>query len=190
VVVTVGGLASNGVAFTVTTPPVISGLFPSSGAAGTVVTITGANFDAAQGSSTVTFNGINAGNTTTGTGFGAAQGTGQIWLGTAYGVVQTWSDTQIMAQVAAGSLSGSAQVLQGGVGTAFTVNTLHVSSVTPNSGGPATSVTIAGAGFGQTQGTGTLLLGSLPGQVVNSTTPQMWRRPYISIPQPESGGKC
>jgi Protein of unknown function (DUF4038)/IPT/TIG domain/Putative collagen-binding domain of a collagenase/Fibronectin type III domain len=58
VVVTVGGVASNGVRFTVTpTGPAISGLNPASGVAGTSVTITGVRFGPAQGSSTVTFNG-------------------------------------------------------------------------------------------------------------------------------------
>jgi hypothetical protein len=114
--------------------------------------------------------------TVTGTGFGTAQGTGQVWLGTANGIVQSWSDSQIVAQVVAGSLSGSAEVLQGGVWTTavpFMVNTLHITSATPDSGGPGTSVTIAGTGFGQTQGTGSLLLGSLPGQVVSWTDTQI-----------------
>jgi hypothetical protein len=56
VVVTVNGMASNGVLFTVVVPPSITGISPTSGPVGTVVTITGTNFGAAQGSSTVTFN--------------------------------------------------------------------------------------------------------------------------------------
>ena len=55
---TVGTQASNGVAFTVTTPaPAITSLNPNSGPVGTAVTITGTNFGATQGSSAVTFNG-------------------------------------------------------------------------------------------------------------------------------------
>ncbi len=68
----------------------ISSVAPASGVPGTQVTITGS-------------------------GFGAAQGSGQVWLGTANGLVQSWSDTQVVALVASGSTSGTAQVLQGGV---------------------------------------------------------------------------
>ena len=56
--VTVGGVASNGSPFTVTTPgPAITNLNPTSGPVGTSVTITGTNFGAAG---TVTFNGTTA----------------------------------------------------------------------------------------------------------------------------------
>jgi hypothetical protein len=57
IVVTVGGQASNGVGFTVLQPPNIISLYPSAGVAGRLITITGSNFDAVQGSSSVTFNG-------------------------------------------------------------------------------------------------------------------------------------
>ena len=101
-------------------------------------------------------------------GFGAVQGSGQVWLGTANGVVQTWSNTLITAQVAAGSASGVAQVMQGGVWSPsilFTVNSLHITSESPASGVAGTPVTIIGTGFGSTQGTGAVVLGSLAGQV-------------------------
>src|SRR6185436_15563295 len=48
VVVTVGGLASNGVSFTVTVPPTINTLSPTAGQIGTAVTIAGANFGATK----------------------------------------------------------------------------------------------------------------------------------------------
>jgi hypothetical protein len=58
VVVTVAGVASNGVPFTVLTQgPTITGLSVNTGSLGAMVVITGLNFGAAQGSSTVTFNG-------------------------------------------------------------------------------------------------------------------------------------
>src|SRR3984893_17833570 len=61
VVVAVGGAASNGVSFTVTAPaPTITSLSPTSGVAGTSVSITGANFGVTQGTSTVKFNGTAA----------------------------------------------------------------------------------------------------------------------------------
>ncbi len=69
---------------------------------------------------------------------------------------------------AGGSTSGNAQVLQNGVMSnmvPFTVNTLQITGVSPASGAPGTSVTITGTGFGSSQGTGTVLLGSTGGQV-------------------------
>lgn len=115
--------------------------------------------------------------TITGAGFGAVQGSGgQVWLGTANGVVQSWTDTTIVAQVAAGSTSGNAQVLQNGVMSnpvAFAINTLHIASITPTSGSSGTSVTFTGAGFGSSQGTGTVILGSALGQVTSWTDTQI-----------------
>ncbi len=57
VVVTVSGLASNGVSFTVVPAPSITSLSPTAGAAGAWVTIAGSNFGSTQGTSTVKFNG-------------------------------------------------------------------------------------------------------------------------------------
>ncbi|MGO9445800.1 MAG: IPT/TIG domain-containing protein, partial [Thiobacillaceae bacterium] len=139
-----GGLWSNAVPFGVNTA-VISSVSPTSGVPGTQVTITGS-------------------------GFGAEQGSGQVWLGTANGVVQSWTDSQVIAVVATGSTTGNAQILQNGVmsnAVPFTVNSLHIASVTPNSGGPGTSVTIAGTGFGWNQGNGSVWLGGTNGQVVS-----------------------
>ena len=85
-VVTVGGLTSVGPPFTVTQPsPAISSLSPTSGAAGTAVTITGANFGGTQGTSTVTFGGVAA-------------------------TVSSWSATSIVAAVPTG-LSGAVSVV-------------------------------------------------------------------------------
>lgn len=98
VVVTVDGLASNGAGFTVTTPAIRS-LSPASGPPGTAVTVTGANFGAAQGNSTVTFNGLAATPT-------------------------SWSNTRIVAPVPAGAATGNVVVTVDGVasnGLTFTV---------------------------------------------------------------------
>jgi len=114
VVVTVNGTASNGVTFTVSSPtPAISSLSPASGAVGTAVTINGTNFGAAQGSSTVTFNGTAATPT-------------------------SWSATSIVAPVPAGATSGDVVVTVNGAasnGVAFTVlknTTLSSISVNPS----------------------------------------------------------
>ena len=77
--------------------------------------------------------------------------------------MQTWSDTQIVATVAAGSYSGNAQVLQNGVmsnAIPFTVNTPVIKSISPPSGGTGTAVTFTGSGFGASQGSGVVWLGS------------------------------
>src|ERR1700733_8008257 len=88
VVVNVSGVSSNGVNFAVV--PLITGVSPTSGAVGTIVTITGS-------------------------GFGATQGSGNVWLGSTYGVVGSWSDAQVVAMIASAAKSGTVKVLQGGV---------------------------------------------------------------------------
>ena len=94
--------ASNGLSFTVTPPaPSITSMSPSSGAVGTAVTITGANFGATQGTSTVMFGGVKATPT-------------------------SWSGTSIVAPVPAGTVTGSVVVTVGGRasnGLSFTVIT-------------------------------------------------------------------
>jgi IPT/TIG domain len=138
VVVTVGGQASNPVAFTVTTAaPTITTLNPNSGMVATAVTITGTNFGATQGASTVRFNGT------------AAAATG-------------WSATSVVAPVPAGAATGNVVVTVGGQasnGVKFTVTAALVPTITtvnPSSGIVATAVTITGTNFGATQGTSTV----------------------------------
>jgi RHS repeat-associated protein len=102
-VVTVGGLASNGYSFTVTGPsPSITSLSPNSGPVGTSVTITGTNFGDSQGTSTVTFSGTAATPT-------------------------SWSATSIVAPVPSGAITGNVLVTVSGVasnGVSFTVTGL------------------------------------------------------------------
>jgi hypothetical protein len=144
------GTSSNTVSLTISTST-ISTVAPTVGVPGTQVTITGS-------------------------GFGASQGTGQVWLGTQNGVVISWSDTQIVAEVATGSLSGNAQVLQNGVMSnkvPFTVDTLQITGVSPTSGAAGTYVTITGTGFGSSQGSGTVWLGSINGNVVSWSDTQI-----------------
>jgi hypothetical protein len=130
VVVTVGGVASNGMTFTVTPVPLIASASPTSGGAAGQFTISGS-------------------------GFGAVQGPGTVWLGSTYATATSWSDTQIIAKVASNSTSGTAQVQQGGAwsnSVPFTVNTATISTVTPDIGLPGTPVTITGSGFGGNPG--------------------------------------
>src|SRR2546429_191890 len=145
-----GGVWSNSVNFTVTTPSITS-VSPTTGVAGTQITVTG-------------------------TGFGATQGSGNVWLGSTYGVVMNWSDTQIVANVASGSKSGVAQVLQGGVWSNtvnLTVSTPNIASVTPSTAIAGTQITITGTGFGASQGSGNVWLGSTYGEVVSWSDTQV-----------------
>src|SRR5260370_38533461 len=108
------------------TPPApsIARLNPVSGVVGTAVTISGANFGATQGTSTVTFNGIAA-------------------------TVTSWSSTSIVAPVPVGATTGNVVVTVGGVasnGVSFMVTILapSITSLNPTSGAAGT----AGAGGG------------------------------------------
>src|SRR5207253_2139230 len=101
----VGGEVSSG--------PAITSLTPSTGAAGTSVTIAGANFGAAQGTSTVTFNGTTA-------------------------TATAWTATSIAASVPAGATTGSVVITVNGVpsnGMTFTVaQPPSITTLTPPSG--------------------------------------------------------
>ena len=124
-VTTPAGTATSAANFTVTTEPAITGFSPTSGNAGTVVTIMGANF---TGATNVSFNG------TTATSFAVN------------------SSIQITATVPTGATTGKISVNTPG-GTAqsagvFTVTTLPViSGFNPTSGAIGSSVVITGANF-------------------------------------------
>src|SRR5579883_1001148 len=91
VTVSLQGIVSNAVQFNVE-PLAITAISPSSGPAGSAVTITGTGFGSSQTSSTVDFNGTSA-------------------------AVQSWSDSQIVAIVPPGAVSGSVDVTVGGFST-------------------------------------------------------------------------
>src|SRR5882762_8519702 len=159
VVVTVGGVASNGVNFAVNVPaPSITSLNPASGIIGTSVTIAGANFGAVQGTSTVKFNGIAA-------------------------VPTSWGPASIVAPVPNGATTGNVVVTVGGVasnGMNFTVTVPgpSVTSLNPTSGVVGAPVTIAGANFGATQGTSTVMFNGI------AATPTSWSAASISTTVP------
>ena len=121
-----------------TMAPSITSLSPTSGAAGVQVTISGS-------------------------GFGSTQGSGKIWLGSNLGTVVSWSDTQIAATVSPSATSGTAQIQQGGTwsnSVSFSVTTATITNAVPASGLPGTQVTVTGSGFGSSQGTGQIWLGT------------------------------
>ena len=166
VIVTVNGVASAGVSFTVTTTPppppptpAITNLSPTSGPAGTSVTITGTNFGATQASSQVTFNQIPAS-------------------------ITGWSATSIVAIVPANVTSGNINVVVtvNGIassGVPFTVlPTPAITNLSPASGPTGTSVTVTGTNFGATQGPSTL---AFDGAAV---TPTAWGATSITFTIP------
>jgi hypothetical protein len=120
-VTTSGGTATSAASFIVA--PTITGFTPTSGAAGTSVTISGTNF---AGATAVKFNGVNAGTFTVG------------------------SATAIQATVPTGATTGLISVTTpGGTATSATSFTAApiITSFTPTSGRVGASVMISGANF-------------------------------------------
>ncbi|MCR4316855.1 MAG: DUF2341 domain-containing protein [Planctomycetes bacterium] len=112
--------------------PIINSLSPSTGSSGVEVTISGVNFGATQGASTIYFNGVDAGAAT------------------------TWSDTQVKINAPANVRTGSVVMIVGGLTSntnkVFTVGAPTVSALTPSMAYYNDNVTIAGTNFGATQG--------------------------------------
>ena len=157
VVVTVGALSSNGVSFTVVTPPSISGLSVPSGAIGTPLTITGTGFGVGQGTSTVTFAGASA------------------------GAASAWSTTSITVNVPAAAITGNVVVTVSGAasnGIPFTVAP-NITSLSQNTGGAGTQITITGTNFGASQGTSTVTFGGTA-----ATTFASWTSTSIGVTVP------
>ncbi len=159
VVVTVSSVASNGVAFTVAPTPSITSLNPTSGLASTSVTVTGTNFGATQGTSTVKFNGT-------------------------AGTPTSWSATTIVVPVPSGAATGNVVVTVSSVasnGVTFTVAaTPSITSLSPTSGVIGTAVTITGTNFGSSQGASTVTFNGITG------TPTSWGATSIAVPVPSS----
>ena len=165
IVVSVGGTDSNPWAFAVNCPasgPCINSASPSTGIPGTPIVITGANFGATQGTSTVRFGGTSATPT-------------------------AWSATSIT--VAVPNMAAAPAIIVVSVGGtdsnpwAFAVNCPAsgpcINSASPSTGPAATSVAIAGANFGATQGTSTVKFGG------TSATPTAWSANSITVPVPK-----
>jgi hypothetical protein len=110
--------------------PVVTGLVPASGPAGTQVQINGSGFGVTQGNSTVSFSGAPA-------------------------TIVSWSATQIVAVVPAAAVSGPVQITEGGVVSSpnvyFTVPAPVITGIAPVIGGVGNPVTITGTGFQATQ---------------------------------------
>jgi len=139
--------------------PVINSVSPTSGLAGTSVTIGGSYFGTNQGMSTLTFNGVAASPT-------------------------SWSDISIVAPVPANATTGPVVVMVSGQasnGITFTVPPPNISSLSPVSGNPGTQVTISGSYFGSTQGTSTVTFNGA------TATPTSWSDSTIVTTVPVNG---
>jgi YD repeat-containing protein len=122
-VVQAGGINSNSFTFTVTAGPSVTGISPSTGAAGAAVTISGLNFGSSQGSSVVRFNGLPA--------------TVTSWTATSIGV-------SVPANVSTGPVTVSVgqQVSNGVTFTALTSGTLSGTVSSSADGGAINGATI------------------------------------------------
>ncbi len=110
--------------------------------------------------------------TVTGTGFGLEQDTGVLFLGNKAGTVVSWGDTQIVATVALGAMTGSIQVRQNGALSNAMPFSVAAPTIT-NTVVSGSQVTITGIGFGATQGDGQVWLGTAAGTVVSWSDTQI-----------------
>lgn len=138
--------------------PSITSLSPTSGAVNSWVTINGANFGVAQGTSSVTFNGTTA----------------------TVPAPQDWNDTSILVPVPSGATKGNVVVTVGNVasnGVVFTVvpPSPNITALSPTAGGAGASVTITGTGFGATQSSSTVTFNG------TATTPTFWSDTSIGV---------
>lgn len=119
---------------TIGTTPFVTGVSPDLGGMNSSVTISGSNFGATQGNSTLTFNGTTASS------------------------IASWSNTQIVANVPIGATTGPVNVvvnsIQGISSATYTVIHPVITSVTPPSASIGGSVTVTGTGFGAYTGGG------------------------------------
>jgi YD repeat-containing protein len=155
VVVTVGGVASNGISFAVTSAPTIQSIDPSTGYVGESVDIYGYSFGATQGSSAVTFNGTPAN-------------------------PSAWTQADITVPVPIGATTGTVVVTVNSTasnGYTFTVGP-QISGFSPGLGQVGASVTVNGIGFGGTRGTSTITFNG------TTATPTTWVDNQIAVPVP------
>jgi len=125
--------------------PVVAYLTPAFGTVGTLVNVSGVNFGAGQGLSTVTFNGVAAG-------------------------VVSWSDRSIKCTVPLGASTGKVVVTtRGGSsnGRTFALMPPAIAKLSIPAGTVGTTVALTGAYFGPTQGTSFVTFNDVTATVVS-----------------------
>jgi RHS repeat-associated protein len=156
IVVTVGGVASNGVWFA---QPSITSTSPTSGAVGSSLTINGAHFGATTG--VVKFDGVPV------------------------ATYSSWATNKVIVTIPAGATRGPLVVVNsnGIVSNEFTFTVTgavpSVIGISPTSGSTGTSVTISGSNFGTSQGSSTVTFNGVP-----AGTATQWGASTVKIPVP------
>lgn len=150
--VTTNTMTATGSTFTVIPPPTITGINPTSGLAGSNVTITGTNFNTTASANTVKFNGVAA-------------------------TVSTASSTELVVVVPASATSGAVTVEANGMlaaGPAFTViPPVTVTSIAPQLGPACTAVTITGTNFSSTIADNVVKINGVSVTVTSATATQL-----------------
>lgn len=155
VIVAVGGQSSNGASFTSTNPGIVA-LLPNAGRVSTVVNVTGTNFGPTQGTSTITFNGVQAYPT-------------------------SWSNGTIVVPVPFGASTGNVVVTVNGIASnsvPFTVSP-EIAGVSWPQGPVGVGLNINGTNFGSSQGTSTVKIGTTVLTVVSWSSTQI----RVQVPQ-------
>jgi 5-hydroxyisourate hydrolase-like protein (transthyretin family) len=156
---TTAGGVSNALVFKV--KPKITGVTPTTGASGTVVTIKGSGFGSSRGTSFVKFGGTKA---------------------TSY---VSWSNTQVKCKVPAGAsgVVGIAVTTAGGKSNPVTFKVKpKIVKITPVSGTPGTVVTVTGTGFGARRGTSYVTFGT-----TKVTSYVSWSNTQVKVKVPATG---
>jgi len=142
----------------VSVPPVVTSISPVGGSVGSMIAISGSNFGASQGSSTITLGGVAA-------------------------AVSSWSSSgqTIEVVVPVGAQSGPVQVVtNGGPSNTNVLFTLAptVTNLSPSQGPVGTVVTISGYGFGASQGAGSVTFNGV------AAASSSWMDSQIIVPVP------
>jgi len=160
IVTAVGGVSSAGALFTVT-GPVVTSIQPSAGVAGDHVVISGTDFGAQQGSSTVTLNGLAP-------------------------LITSWSPTQIQAVVPRGISTGPVIVTVYGIASNTDVIfslAPRITTLTPSLGSAGASVVISGLNFGATQGTSSVKFNGVSAPITSWSNTEI----HVNVPSATSG---
>ncbi len=146
--VAVDGYQSAPASFTVVPTPSVTNVSPSSGVAGTPVSITGTHFGATQGSSTLTFNGV------------------------APASITSWSDSSIIAvppsNVTTGPITLVVNSIQSNSTAVFTVTNPAIGSISPPAAAPGATVIVNGSGLVVSGLTTQVLFNGIAGYVTQS----------------------